>query len=106
MVFMKAHAAAPARKPIVTSDRHRGSAAVTRRSLSLPKETYEKAERIATQRHVTVNRAIIDLLNDGISTYEERRASFLELADRFQKATDPAEVSHLRNELARITFGE
>lgn len=84
----------------------RFSVSATRRSLTVPNETYEKAERIAAQRHVTVNRAIVDLLNDGIRAYDERRESFLELADRFQKATDPAEVDRLRNELARITFGE
>jgi hypothetical protein len=54
---------------------------------------------------VSVNRAIIDLLADAITAYEQRRAIFLELADRFQKSTDPAETERLRDELANMTFG-
>lgn len=82
------------------------SEAVTRRSLSLPGDLYKKIDTIAAHRHVTVNRAIVDLLKDAVEAYEQRRQVFLELADRFQKATDPAEIDRLRTELARITFGE
>jgi hypothetical protein len=37
--------------------------------------------------------------------YDQRRKAFLELADRFQKSKDPAESKRLREELARMTFG-
>jgi metal-responsive CopG/Arc/MetJ family transcriptional regulator len=76
-----------------------------RRSVSLPAEMAEKLESIAAARHVSANRAIVDLLADGIAAYEQRRTVFLELADRFQKATDPSESERLRDELARMTFG-
>ena len=76
-----------------------------RRSVSLPAELAEKIDAIAASRHVTGNRAIVDLLADAIAAYEQRRTAFLELADRFQKSTDPAETKRLRKELARITFG-
>jgi hypothetical protein len=65
----------------------------------------EKIDTIAESRHVTANRAIVDLLADAITAYEQRRTAFLELADRFQKSTDPAETKRLRKELARMTFG-
>ena len=65
----------------------------------------EKLEAIAASRHVSGNRAIVDLLNDAIAAYELRRTAFLELADRFQESTDPAETARLREELARMTFG-
>jgi hypothetical protein len=65
----------------------------------------EKLESIAAARHVSANRAIIDLLSDAITAWEQRRAIFLELADRFQKSTDPAETERLRDELANMTFG-
>jgi len=76
-----------------------------RRSNSLPAEIAEKVDTIAASRHVTGNRAIVDLLMDAITAYEQRRTVFLELADRFQKSTDPAETERLREELARMTFG-
>jgi hypothetical protein len=65
----------------------------------------EKLDSIATARHVSANRAIIDLLADAITAYEQRRTMFLELADRFQKSTDPIESERLRDELANMTFG-
>ncbi len=65
----------------------------------------EKLDSIAEARHVSANRAIIDLLTDAITAYEQRRKTFLELADRFQKSTDPVETERLRDELANMTFG-
>jgi hypothetical protein len=76
-----------------------------RRSISLPAEMAEKLDSIAVARHVSANRAIIDLLSDAITAYEQRRTIFLDLADRFQKSTDPAETERLRDELANMTFG-
>ena len=76
-----------------------------RRSISLRAEMAEKLDSIAEARHVSANRAIIDLLTDAITAYEQRRKIFLELADRFQKSTDPAETERLRDELANMTFG-
>ena len=78
---------------------------VIRRSISLPTEMAQKIDTIAASRHVTGNRAIVDLLEDAITSYEQRRTAFLELADRFQKCTDPTETERLRDELARMTFG-
>ena len=78
---------------------------IVRRSISLPAEMAEKVDTIATARRVTGNRAIVDLLDDAIQAYEQRRKAFFELADRFQKSTDPAETERLREELARMTFG-
>ncbi len=65
----------------------------------------EKIDAIATTRHVSVNRAIVDLLSEAITAYEQRRRAFFELADRFQKSKDPIETERLREELARMTFG-
>jgi metal-responsive CopG/Arc/MetJ family transcriptional regulator len=80
-------------------------AQANRRSITIPTDMAEKIEAIAQSRHVSGNRAIVDLLGDAISAYEQRRSAFLELADRFQKATDPTESARLREELARMTFG-
>lgn len=65
----------------------------------------EKIDAIATARHVSANRAIVDLLADAIVAHEQRRKTFLDLADRFQKSKDPTETKRLREELAQMTFG-
>jgi metal-responsive CopG/Arc/MetJ family transcriptional regulator len=84
--------------PVTESD-------VVRRSITLPAEMAEKVDKIAETRRVSGNRAIVDLLTDAIGAYEKRRKAFLDLANRFQKSTDPAETKRLREELARMTFG-
>ena len=81
------------------------AADIIRRSVSLPAELAEKIDAIAASRHVSGNRAIIDLLADAVLAYERRRTAFLELADRFQKSKNAAETERLREELARMTFG-
>jgi hypothetical protein len=73
--------------------------------MSLPADLSKKIEAIAERRHVSANRAFVDLLSDGIEAYEQRRTTFFDLADRFQQATDPTEIERLRNELAKMTFG-
>lgn len=81
------------------------AAEIIRRSVSLPADLAERLDEIAASRHVSGNRAIVDLLRDAILAYEQRRTAFLELADRFQKSKNPAETEQLREELARMTFG-
>jgi len=81
------------------------STETTRRSISLPSEVYEKVDAIAANRRVSINRAIVDLLQDAIEAYDQRRRAFLELADRYRKATDPNEIERLRDQLAQMTFG-
>ena len=76
-----------------------------RRSISLPAGIAGKIDAIAVARHVSGNRAIVDLLSDAITAYEQRRTAFFELADRFRNSTDPAETERLGEDLARMVFG-
>ena len=69
-------------------------------------ELAEKIDAVAESRHVTANRAIVDLLADSITAYETRREAFLQLARPLQESTDATETERLRDELARMTFGE
>lgn len=73
--------------------------------ISVPADIAERIDEIAVSRHVSRDRAIIDLLREAIPSYEERRSAFLELAERFQQSTGPAETEQLRGELAQMTFG-
>ena len=81
-----------------------GKSTIERR-ITLPSKVAEKIDKIAASRRVSPDRATTDLLSDGIDAYEQRRKTFLDLTDRFQKSTDPAETERLREELARLTFG-
>ena len=76
-----------------------------RRSVSLPCALADKVNKIAEARRVSQNRALTDLIRDGVESYEQRRTEFFALADRFQNSKDPKETARLRDELARLTFG-
>ena len=71
-----------------------------------PADITGKIDAIALSRHVSRDHARADLLQEAITAYERRREGFLELAERFQNSTDPAETEQLRGELARMTFGD
>jgi hypothetical protein len=80
--------------------------APTRRSLTIPAPLAARIDTIADQRHVSANRVILNLIEDGIAVYDRRRAAILELTEQFQKSTDPVETERLREELMRMTFGD
>ena len=77
-----------------------------RRSISLAPQLAEKIDAIAEARRVSTNRAIVDLLEDAIAAYGQRRKAFFDVAERFRNSKDPKETEKLRQELARLTFGE
>ena len=58
-------------------------AELVRRNVSLPPKLAKRIDQIAQSRHVSGNRAMLDLLEDAVQAYDHRRAAFLELADRF-----------------------
>jgi hypothetical protein len=55
---------------------------------------------------LAANRVLVDLIETGLQAKEAEKAQFLDLARRFMEATDPEESERLREELARLTFGE
>jgi hypothetical protein len=76
-----------------------------RRSVSLPAELAEKIDAIAVSRHVTANRAIVDLLADAITAYEQRRTGLLNSLTVSRNLQIRPETKRLRKELVRMTFG-
>lgn len=78
---------------------------VVRRCVSLPHEIAGEVNNIADACRASQNRALVDLISDGIAAHKQRQAEFFPLADRFQRSADPAETKRLREELARMTFG-
>ena len=53
-----------------------------------------------------MNRVIVELIETGLEAREREKRTFFELADRLSRSTDPSEQKRLKEELARMTFGE
>jgi hypothetical protein len=48
----------------------------------------------------------VELIESGLESREQERRRFLELADRLADSGDAAEQARLKEQLARMTFGE
>ena len=83
-----------------------GMGSVVRQSVSLPAPTVRRVRAIAKARRTSANRVLVDLIETGLEAKEAEKARFLDLARRFKEATDSGESERLREELARLTFGE
>ena len=76
-----------------------------RQSVSLPPQIAKRVRALTQTRKSSANRVLVELITSGLESVDNERRRFLGLADRLAAATDPAERQRLKEELARITFG-
>jgi hypothetical protein len=81
-------------------------AKTVRQSVSLPTRIAKRVRAIARARRTSASRVLVDLIATGLETKEAEKERFLALARRFKESSDPKESDRLREELARMTFGE
>ena len=61
---------------------------------------------LAQTSKTSTSRVIVSLIETGLDAKEQERRRFLEIADRLGRSRDPEEQKRLKDELARMTFGE
>ena len=77
-----------------------------RRSVSLPPRVARRLKALARTKKTSTNRVVVDLIEAGLEAQEREKERFFELADRLGRASDPDERKRLKEDLARMTFGE
>lgn len=77
-----------------------------RQSVSLPAHIARRVKSLAKSNSTSANRVIVDLIASGIEAREQEKKRFFELADRLARSSDAKEQEQLKEELARMTFGE
>jgi predicted DNA-binding protein len=77
-----------------------------RQSVSLPQGIARRVKSLAKSNRTSANRILVELIESGLEAREQERKRFLDLADRLARTRDPEEQRHLKEELARMTFGE
>jgi predicted DNA-binding protein len=77
-----------------------------RQSVSLPQGIARRVKSLAKSSRTSANRILVDLIESGLEARDQERHRFLELADRLTRTRDPEEQRRLKEELARMTFGE
>ena len=79
---------------------------VVRQSVSLPPAVARRVKSLAKSNRTSASRILVELIESGLEARELEKKHFLTLADRLSQAQDPEEQSQLKEELARLTFGE
>ena len=79
---------------------------VVRQSISLPSGIARRVKSLAKRERTSANRVIVDLIETGLEAREREKRAFLELAERLANSSSTAEKKRLKEELARMTFGE
>ena len=77
-----------------------------RQSVSLPARVARRVKSLAKSSSTSANRIIVDLIESGIEAREQERKRFFELADRLANSRNTEDQKRLKEELARLTFGE
>ena len=77
-----------------------------RQSVSLPSAVARRVQALAKRQRTSANRVIVALIESGLEAKEREKALFFDLADRLAQASDRAEQERLKEELARMTFGD
>jgi len=77
-----------------------------RQSVSLPARVARRVNSLAKTSSTSANRIIVDLIESGIEAREREKKRFFELADRLAHSRNAEDQKRLKEELARITFGE
>jgi predicted DNA-binding protein len=79
---------------------------LVRQSVSLPARVASRVKSLAKTSGASANRVIVELIETGLEAREQEKRRFFDLADRLARSRDPEEQNRLKEELARMTFGE
>jgi metal-responsive CopG/Arc/MetJ family transcriptional regulator len=77
-----------------------------RQSISLPPRVARQVQALAQRKNASTNRVIVDLIQSGLDAQEQEKKRFFELANRLARSANVAEQKRIKEELARMTFGE
>ena len=77
-----------------------------RQSISLPPRVARRVKALARTKKTSANRVVVDLIEAGLEGQEREKKRFFDLADRLVRSSNPEEEKRLKEELARMTFGE
>lgn len=79
---------------------------LVRQSVSLPARVASRVKSLARTSGTSANRVIVELIESGLEAREQEKSRFFDLADRLARSRDPQEQKRLKEELARMTFGD
>ena len=82
-----------------------GASKTIRQSVTMPSSIAVQVRSMARSRKLSANKMILELIENGIEAERRRQERFFELAEKFRKASEPAEIKRLGEELGSMVFG-
>lgn len=79
---------------------------VVRQSVSIPRRIAKRVRSLAKTQKKSANRVLVDLIEAGLESKDSQRERFFAIANRLTETNEPGERQRLKQELARMTFGE
>jgi len=77
-----------------------------RQSVSIPTGIARRVRALAKTRKTSANRVLVDLIEAGLQSKETEKERFFSLVSRLTQSRNAAERRRLKEELARMTFGD
>ena len=77
-----------------------------RQSVSIPTGLAKRVRALAKTRKASANRVLVDLIEAGLQSKDAEKERFFSLVNRLTESRDASERQRLKEELARMTFGD
>jgi len=77
-----------------------------RQSVSLGPRVARRVKALAKTQKTSTSRVIAELVESGLDAREQERRRFMDLAERLSSSAAPEERQRVKEELARMTFGD
>ncbi len=77
-----------------------------RQSVSIPTGLAKRVRALAKTRKTSASRVLVDLIETGLQSKEAEKERFFSLVNRLAESRDAVERKRLKEELARMTFGD
>ncbi len=77
-----------------------------RQSVTLPAPIARRVRSLAKQQRTSASRVLVDLIESGLEAKDREKEHFLDVAERLARSEDAEEIARLKEELARLTFGD
>lgn len=77
-----------------------------RQSVSLPHRLAKHVRSMARVNKTSSSRVLVELIEAGLESKQAEKERFFQLANQLAESRDAKERQQLKEELARMTFGE
>ena len=86
--------------------RARTTKKAARQSVALPPSISDHVHKIASDRRLSANQVLVELIQAGIDARQREKERFMGLAEELATTSSVRRRKEIKLELARLTFGE